>query len=57
MILKSMKEKERSLFKMRNVEEFSFKEISIKLGKSEVSLRKSYQRILSSIKNIVSEKK
>ncbi len=57
LILKGMKEQERSLFKMRNVEEFSFKEISLKLGKSEVSLRKSYQRILITIKNIVSEKK
>ena len=42
---------------MRNIEELSFKEISEKIGKSEVSLRKSYQRVLSSVKSILAQKK
>lgn len=57
LVLNGLKVQEKDLFEMRNIEELSFKEISEKIGKSEVSLRKAYQRILSSIKGILSQKK
>lgn len=54
--LDTLQENEKKLFALRNEAELSFKEISQQVGKSEVSVRKAYQRALDTIKKILIKK-
>ncbi len=52
-VLSNLKDKDRKVFDMRNQKNLSFKEISERIGKTDSSLRKSYERTLTSIKKFL----